>query len=1010
MTSNSCCEYSWLQYFTRRKGPNPFFAWRESTGNVSVGQSIMNAQHTAPPPLMEYADAQPAPGSSSSKKRKKESSSSRSLQADMESQNISGYLSRFGGVDEMMWHLMQNSSFKMDLDHYSRKYGLISDGVEDMMTCRSLSQDSWSDSFAGSPRSPSPSMKRSNSLDSTMSSSSFDASSPFFEPPDESKLRNGFQRFGGDRSGQVPESARMPQELVEFLELHPGIFQTAEDATRHCGSLLGKRGRLYSHIWAENEYLRQRQLQSTYKVYSSWGDLIHNYCDDFDGAYVDKLMTHADLLKRKANLAILNTGIADYNHSGSYWNRQESKRRQRSSADEEISRNDIGEEVQKVMDPPVPVSCWHPAAWYLTERSCHFFDRSKGTSDCHKTSRFECVHPASLRSIPFQIPPAAPSAMPNGIVNSVAAGSNNAPDVRAIQRQIWHNYTTHTKRLGDLDELDIELENLMQQHAMLELSNVASIHRVADGVANGRQLDILRRRRLQYETDILALWSKVNLLSPERILYKMRPSLGNGLGRMADTEASSPVVTTEAGVSPRYDLKFTPIVASINYSHDCRYQTRCSTTAIAQAEQRRKELSKRHDMLGAVMRKHIPHGAFIKQLKIGDLCEFRMSAASSSSSSSNSSIASEWILGTVVGFMTEAVDKHVRFVKVKSPGCYLHACGRVYLISVHLQVTPILSYLGDVHWIAVEDGLLAPMGTHIHGSSLQLVQPQQLKAITQQQMEKYYTPNGRYSHGVVPRVYEAPSDAAKKAPSAAIKMETELGASGGAIAGTVPSPREASTDEAIHGQNGVLAVLVAGEVSEIKRTADASSADEHAISHSIPNGALKYENGFANYDTLAMLATEIVKSKPTVDCNGNAAAANVNGSATACKPRDPRKRPPELEYMVNGKCAAGEADVVQSLVEAADEQLVLRKQDSSSPDTAVGRASTNLNGSAICNGVVNNSPITSTSAMSPYFTDSNGNLILAGSPVGVGLAKVAIRSTGEGVKIWNRKTQTQPVT
>jgi hypothetical protein len=332
------------------------------------------------------------------------------------------------------------------------------------------------------------------------------------------------------------------------------------------------------------------------------------------------------------------------------------------------------------------------------------------------------------------------------------------------------------------------------------------------------------------------------------------------------------------------------------------------------------------------------------------------------------------------------------------------------LISVLLQVTPILSYLGDVHWIAVEDGLLAPMGTHIHGSSLQLVQPQQLKAITQQQMEKYYTPNGRYSHGVVPRVHEAPSDAAKKTPSAAIKMETELGASGGAIAGTVPSPREASTDEAIHGQNGVLAVLVAGEVSEIKRTADASSADEHAISHSIPNGALKYENGFANYDTLAMLATEIVKSKPTVDCNGNAAAANVNGSATACKPRDPRKRPPELEYMVNGKCAAGEADVVQSLVEAADEQLVLRKQDSSSPDTAVGRASTNLNGSAICNGVVNNSPITSTSAMSPYFTDSNGNLILAGSPVGVGLAKVAIRSTGEGVKIWNRKTQTQPVT
>jgi hypothetical protein len=69
-----------------------------------------------------------------------------------------------------------------------------------------------------------------------------------------------------------------------------------------------------------------------------------------------------------------------------------------------------------------------------------------------------------------------------------------------------------------------------------------------------------------------------------------------------------------------------------------------------QAEQRRKDLSRRFDMLGACIRKHVPHGEFVQYLKPGDLVEFRQ--------------CETWMLGSVLAFKGDFEGAHVRFIKV----------------------------------------------------------------------------------------------------------------------------------------------------------------------------------------------------------------------------------------------------------------------------------------------------------------------------------------------------------
>jgi hypothetical protein len=409
---------------------------------MHIGHLIMNSQRSPPPPLMGVAESASARGLNSSRKRRKESagnSRAASGPCDVDvfehgKQGLNAFLSRFGGVDEMAWHLLQNSVFKVELDETAERFGCLAD------------------------------------------------------------VKSGLRKEASSgRTEAVSTCGSLPNELVEYLTHNSRLVESSLNPDNViCTSLLGKRGRCYEDVWSETDYLsRQHSQPNQFHVYKNWTELIHSYTDDFDGNYMEKLMRHVERQKKKYALGGQNVAsIADYNVIGSHGKRPDvTKRRQR---DGDYENED--DSVQRGSDPPVPVSCWHPAAWYLTDRSCHSFEKQLASRTA--PSRFECIHPASLRT---QKQPAL---------------------------SLHERYSIRGSQVGDIDELDLELDKLMQEHVMLEFTNICRLNRLEDAVHNGHKLEELERERSHLEDDVLAIWAKINLLSPERNMYKLRPLLG----------------------------------------------------------------------------------------------------------------------------------------------------------------------------------------------------------------------------------------------------------------------------------------------------------------------------------------------------------------------------------------------------------------------------------------------------------------------------------------------------
>lgn len=470
-----------MQAFTSWKGSNPLKVWQKSLGSLSIGASVMNLHHFPPPPLMEIADPmqQPQLNGSLPKKRKKDS------YRDADEQNLSHFISCSGGIDEMVWQVMQCSPFQSELEEAARRFGLIGD----------IGEEIGSESAAVADESP---------------------------------------------DGRQKQPRVFPKELSEFLAFNKHILQPTVKPSKDL-SVLGKRGRPYQDVWAEEDFVRQRKGASNsllspmpspsslaaYVVYKDWSKLFHDYRDDFDGQYMEKMVAHLERIRKRYNI----TGIGEFNNEGSYWNvNGNGKRKGRAvsmssfSADDNESglsprgpsfgsspSEEVDAQLQRICDPPVPVTCVHPASWYLTERSCKYLNRTP--IDINR--KFEFLHPASI---------------PHKSSKSLCQAP---PPSTACEGVSSENVTAATR---DFDELDLELDKLLQEQTMLELSNICRFNQLRFAVENGARLEALRKRRECFEADLLAIHAKMKTL---RGLHRLKPNLGEAVQSSSSSSSSS---------------------------------------------------------------------------------------------------------------------------------------------------------------------------------------------------------------------------------------------------------------------------------------------------------------------------------------------------------------------------------------------------------------------------------------------------------------------------------------
>ena len=78
--------------------------------------------------------------------------------------------------------------------------------------------------------------------------------------------------------------------------------------TEHIPSL-GKRGRRYTDIWNEEDFIYKSKQENIFKVVTDWSELINNYSDTYDGTYADWSHHQRILLinsKRQIKIQIIN--------------------------------------------------------------------------------------------------------------------------------------------------------------------------------------------------------------------------------------------------------------------------------------------------------------------------------------------------------------------------------------------------------------------------------------------------------------------------------------------------------------------------------------------------------------------------------------------------------------------------------------------------------------------------------------------------------------------------------
>ena len=232
---------------------------------------------------------------------------------------------------------------------------------------------------------------------------------------------------------------------------------------------LGKRGRRYTDMWDEEDYLNKCGQDGEVNTAQDWSHLLRSYSDTHDGAYID--WSICDLKQRESALK----------REQKCWK----KTRSISSSSEAVTT--AGGTDFTYLHPPVPSAIFHPSCWGIESRrsAAVTFNRAKernyalgvDVSRGRNPGVFDIIHPASLSRSIVELPGTA-----------------------AVRDQ-----------LSDIDDLSLHAERLVREMHALEAANYFRLRALSGLHEAASQINSVRLRGVQL-SDTLALMYNRNEL------------------------------------------------------------------------------------------------------------------------------------------------------------------------------------------------------------------------------------------------------------------------------------------------------------------------------------------------------------------------------------------------------------------------------------------------------------------------------------------------------------------
>eukprot|EP01041_Mallomonas_annulata_P008159 gene8159-16775_t len=402
--------------------------------------------------------------------------------------------------------------------------------------------------------------------------------------------------------------------------------------------ILGKRGRPYTDIWEEEDFLEKVSSTSnitsnsksssscTRGVLEDWSKLFRHYNDDHDGFYIELLldcMTSQIAKKRK-------------------W--------RQSNDDNNITTKDNGP--ISIIAPPPPVALQHPASWGLNARNMR-----------------------KNKNIPIDVHKLHPACVSNTIVLSPATISAEYTQKNNMNS---HNINNGVTAGEDWDELNIAIRNDILELQLQQAQNFILIKRLTARLERESTVGLKTLQEKKKElykslcsvSDMLAYTSNSNIKENMYKNWSNYESLTENMGRDEKNEeeeeegvtSSSSVTDMISSNSSRiiHDEIISNSISNQNYNTE---NTANNTVGIDIDRDLIVEKEGSRGWLGACKCKDVPYGRFMEDKMVTPL-------------QANIHVQSK-------------VDSVLRFIKVR-----------------HID-----SAIG--HWLAVEDGRIAPPGTHI---------------------------------------------------------------------------------------------------------------------------------------------------------------------------------------------------------------------------------------------------------------------------------------------------------
>jgi hypothetical protein len=226
---------------------------------------------------------------------------------------------------------------------------------------------------------------------------------------------------------------------------------------------IGTRGRKYTDVWNEEDFLYKTRQESLLCTVSDWSSMMSSYSDTHDGAYREWSVHQTSLLMKKGP-----------------------------------PRGHSEQTEFEMFAPPVPVATIHPSCWGLKAREKSQEIANEIKADNLSGGRgateglYEILHPASLSSTLVDLP----------------------------------GRCAEEGKLDDIDDMSLHAETLLRELRALETCNYLRLHSLEGYVWTASKLDGVRARRLQMEAVLSEMYhlNEFETLVSGRMTYSVKPT------------------------------------------------------------------------------------------------------------------------------------------------------------------------------------------------------------------------------------------------------------------------------------------------------------------------------------------------------------------------------------------------------------------------------------------------------------------------------------------------------